>query len=263
MADYIVSTDGAAFFLSTNADGLPSNPFKLSFFPQANRRLVVALDGDDFIDGTPDIDQVNGNLGNDNIYGYAGDDFQMGGRGSDGLNGGDGNDFLHGNLDNDFLFGDAGNDIVRGGKGDDFISGGDGSDLIVGELGVDILIGGAGNDNFIVRTDTVTDPLTGQSLSNAVFNVLAADQIVDFSSAEGDKILLPGINGFTDFALEDVDVNADGFIDAAIRTVSGYVGVMLSVAPATLSPNDFIFDPQATAIFTTATRGLVTPPVLA
>lgn len=263
MADYVVSIDGAAFFLSANADGLPSNPFKLSLFPQANRRLVVALDGDDFIDGTADIDQVNGNVGNDNMYGYGGDDFVMGGRGNDGLNGGDGNDFLHGNLDNDFLFGDAGNDIVRGGRGDDFISGGEGSDLIVGELGYDILIGGLGNDNFIVRTDSVTDSLTGQVLSNAVFNVRAADQIIDFSSAEGDKILLPGVNGFTDFALENVDVNSDGVVDAAIRTVAGYVGVVLSVTPATLSPNDFIFEPQATAIFAGATRGLVTPPVFA
>ncbi|MCT7949670.1 hypothetical protein NG798_07715 [Ancylothrix sp. C2] len=263
MADYVVSIDGAAFFLSPNPDGTPGNPFKLSFFPQGNRRLVVALDGDDFIDGTPDIDQVNGNLGGDNIFAYGGDDFLMGGRGNDNLNGGDANDFLHGNLDNDFLFGDAGNDIVRGGRGDDFISGGDGSDLIIGELGFDILIGGTGNDNFIVRTDTVTDPLTGQVSSNAVFNVRAADQIIDFVAAEGDKILLPGVFGFTDFALEDVDVNGDGAIDAAIRTVAGYVGVVLSNAPATLSPNDFIFDPQATAIFATATRALVTPPAFA
>ncbi|MCT7949669.1 calcium-binding protein [Ancylothrix sp. C2] len=263
MADYIVSSDGAAFFLSANADGLPSNPFKLSFFPQANRRLVVALDGDDFIEGTVDIDQVNGNMGNDNIFASGGDDFLMGGRGEDGLNGDDGNDFLHGNLDDDFLFGDAGNDIVRGGRGDDFLNGGEGSDLLIGELGFDVLIGGEGNDNFIVRTDSVTDPLTGQVLSNAVFNVLAADQIVDFLWEEDDKILLPGINGFTDFALEDVDVDSDGVLDAAIRTVGGYVAVVLSVSSDFLDAEDFIFEPQATAIFAGATRGLVTPPVLA
>ena len=263
MADYIVSIDGAAFFLSANADGTPTNPFKLTLFPQSNKRLVVALDGDDVIEGSADIDQINGNVGNDIITGWAGDDFIIGGRGNDGLFGRDGSDFLHGGLGDDYLVGDAGDDIIRGGRGDDILLGGDGSDLIIGELGFDIQEGGLGNDNFIVRTDSVTDSLTGQVLSNAVFNVRAADQIIDFSSAEGDKILLPGVNGFTDFALENVDVNSDGVVDAAIRTVAGYVGVVLSVTPATLSPNDFIFEPQATAIFAGATRGLVTPPVFA
>lgn len=262
MADYTVSIDGAAFFLSANADGTFMNPFLLTLFPQSNKRLVVALDGDDVIEGTPDIDQINGNVGNDLIGGWAGDDFLIGGKGSDGLFGGDGSDFIHGGLGDDNVVGDAGNDIIRGGRGDDFLSGGDGSDLIIGELGFDRMEGGGGNDNFIVRTDSVSDPLTGQVLSNAVLNVLAADRITDFLIGF-DKILLPGIQGFTDLALESLNVDGDANQDTALKTAGGYVAVLLSVDMTSLNADNFIFDPQATAIFATATRGLVTPPVLA
>lgn len=262
MADYIVSIDGAAFFLSANADGTPTNPFKLTLFPQSNKRLVVALDGDDVIEGSADIDQINGNVGNDIITGWAGDDFIIGGRGNDGLFGRDGSDFLHGGLGDDYLVGDAGDDIIRGGRGDDILLGGDGSDLIIGELGFDIQEGGLGNDNFIVRTDSVTDSSTGQVLSNAVLNVLAADRITDFLIGF-DKILLPGIQSFTDIALESVNVDGDANADTAIKTSGGYVAVLLSVDLASLNADNFIFDPQATAIFAGATRGLVTPPPLA
>lgn len=257
MADFIVSADNAAFFLSDNSDNV-----QLDFFPQAQKRLVVSLDGDDIITGTAEIDQVNGNLGNDFITGLGGDDYLVGGKGNDALFGGDGSDFIHGGFGNDWIDGGTGNDIVRGGKGDDIINGGDGNDLLIGELGFDILTGGAGADNFILRSDTVFDTTTNTTVENAVANVAAADQITDFKALENDKILLPGITSFADIILEQVDIGGNAALkDTAIRIPNkGYIGVVFDV---TLTSNDFIFDPQATAIFSTATRALLTPPVLA
>ncbi|MDL2307267.1 hypothetical protein LJC48_04480 [Desulfovibrio sp. OttesenSCG-928-C06] len=73
----------------------------------------------------------------------------------------------------------GGNDLLNGGAGDDIIFGGAGDDLLRGGAGDDILIGGTGKDTFIWNEGDLGD---------------FVDQIMDFSTAEGDKLLFEGID---------------------------------------------------------------------
>ena len=112
-----------------------------------------ALDGNDDVRGTPDVDTLIGNGGDDRLVGLEGGDRLVGGQGADVLDGGLGADVLYGNRGNDVLIGGAGNDILRGGKAQDSLEGGDGDDILVGDLGRDDLVGGAGRDTFVLRPD--------------------------------------------------------------------------------------------------------------
>jgi Ca2+-binding RTX toxin-like protein len=263
MADFVVAgTQGEAFLLSDNSDGTFANPFQLANFPNAYKRYVLALGGNDVIQGTTNIDQVNGNLGLDAIDGGEGDDFILGGKEDDLLGGSAGNDYLNGNNNNDYLLGGDGNDILRGGKDNDQLLGEAGQDKLVGDFGSDILTGGTEADLFILRIDTLNDVLTGITYNNLVTNVLVADRMTDFNMGEADKIVLPGVQSFADLILEaTVDVDANGVTDTAIKLSGGYVGVVLDVTGLTAS--NFIFDPQgATAILDSAAGTLLTPPPL-
>jgi serralysin len=123
--------------------------------------------------GTPFNDFLAGTAFNDDIYGKAGDDFLRGGAGNDLLDGGDGNDNLHGG---------SGNDTLKGGAGADYLAGGSGGDL---------LFGGKGADRFVY-------------VSTADSTLLNPDKIVDFSSAEGDKIDLSAIDADVSTAINDL-----------------------------------------------------------
>ena len=75
------------------------------------------------------------------------------------------------------LNGGTGNDILLGRDSQaDTLNGGDGNDWLIGGTGNDTLTGGAGADRFLFHTTL--------SASNNV------DTIMDFSSAQGDKIVL-------------------------------------------------------------------------
>ncbi|WP_213361301.1 Ig-like domain-containing protein [Brachymonas denitrificans] len=106
-------------------------------------------------------------------------DIMDGQAGNDTLSGGAGNDILYGGLGNDTLNGDAGNDKLYGGLGNDSLNGGNGDDYLVGGQGNDTLTGGAGADKFVFAA-----PL--HSTNNL-------DTVVDFSSAEGDKLVLSAL----------------------------------------------------------------------
>lgn len=80
---------------------------------------------------------------------------------NDVINGQDGNDNLHGRSGNDLLRGEAGNDILNGGAGND------------------TLVGGTGGDRFLFAS--------GRSYRASDFGV---DAIADFTSTEGDRIVL-------------------------------------------------------------------------
>lgn len=262
MAFNIAGTLGEFFDLSDNADGSLGTPFSLMPFIQAKNRYVRALDGEDVITGTPEIDQVNGNLGNDLIAGLEENDYLLGGKGNDVIYGNLGDDFVAGNNNNDIILGNEGNDILRGGKDDDILIGGAGNDILVGDFGFDILTGDdggvVGTDLFILRTDI--DTVTG--LSNPVANVFVADRITDFVAAQGDKIVISGVDAFANIILEtNVDVNSNGVFDTAIKLSNGlYIGVVLDIT--NLVPTNFIFAPQgAQAILDSATRSLLPLPV--
>ena len=121
----------------------------------------------------------SGTLLDNTKTGTSGVDIMDGQAGNDTLSGGVGNDILYGGLGNDTLKGDAGNDKLYGGLGNDSLNGGDGDDYLVGGQGNDTLTGGAGADKFVFAA-----PL--HSTNNL-------DTVVDFSSAEGDKLVLSAL----------------------------------------------------------------------
>lgn len=84
-------------------------------------------------------------------------------------------DFLHGNGGRDDLTGLGGDDVLNGGAGDDRLSGGSGNDRLDGGAGSDRMAGGQGADTFNLR-----------------FGEIDGDNIVDFSSQEGDRLTISG-----------------------------------------------------------------------
>jgi len=137
--------------------------------------MVSGGEGDDDLYGGPGFDYFQGNQGADTESGRAGDDWVVGGKDNDWLSGDDGADILNGNLGDDRADGGAGADIVRGGQGNDSLSGGDGDDWLFGDLGADTISGGSGADRFFISASG------------------AADRIMDFKAAEGDRLSLePG-----------------------------------------------------------------------
>lgn len=146
---------------------------------------VTILDNDSGGGPTDGPDNLVGTPGDDNINGSGGDDTISGGGG------------------NDRLLGGAGNDVLKGGAGNDILTGGAGNDRIYGGAGNDKLTGGTGADKFYF-----------DSALNATTN---KDQILDFSSAEKDKIVLND-SVFTAFAgrttVAQSQISTDGTPDA-------------------------------------------------
>ncbi len=136
-------------------------------------------EGNDSITGGNNFDDANGNMGNDTVATGDGDDFCVGGKDNDVLFGDEGNDFVYGNLGDDSCTGGGGNDTVRGGQGTDALSGGGGNDFVSGDRGDDTMTGGAGADIFHSSSDA------------------GIDRILDFSLADGDRVLLDPGTAFT------------------------------------------------------------------
>lgn len=118
------------------------------------------------------------------LTGTAAADTLVGGAGNDTLRGGDGNDLLSGGAGDDLLIGGSGDDTLVGGAGRDTLDGGPGNDTLVIDA-ADVALGGSGADRFVV-----TDSLVGQwvSLTQAGKSVVFADNVKDFSFAEGDRL---------------------------------------------------------------------------
>ena len=162
-------------------------------------------DGNDSIQGSTGFDDINGNKGEDIAYGASGDDWVVGGQGNDRLYGEAGGDVVWGNLGNDTLEGGDGADQVRGGQGNDTLSGGAGDDYVSGDRGDDTETGGAGADIF-------------HSFSGA-----GVDRVLDFSQAEGDRVMLdPG----TVYTL--TQSGADAIVDMGAGDQMILVNVQLS-----------------------------------
>lgn len=132
-------------------------------------------DGDDYIVGGVGFDDINGNMGADTADGGPGDDWVVGGKDNDLLYGDTGNDLVYGNLGDDVLFGGDGADTMRGGQANDSLTGGAGNDFVSGDRGEDTMTGGTGADIFHSS------------------NEVGTDRVLDFSLAEGDRVMLdPG-----------------------------------------------------------------------
>ena len=137
--------------------------------------LVAAVqrlgDDDDLYVGFAELgDTVDGGEGQDRLYGLGGDDRLDGGAGIDRVDGGDGDDLLDGGAGDDGgqVMGDLpGAGVMAGG-----LFGGAGDDRLDGGAGRDALSGGAGRDGFAF------------GLGSGV------DRVLDFHTAEGDRVLL-------------------------------------------------------------------------
>lgn len=174
--------------------------------------------GNDNLGGGAGSDLLEGGIGNDTLDGGAGDDVLDGGLGDDALVGGEGidtasyaslkvavrvgldimglqatgagNDSLSG-IEN--LIGGSGADLfvgngeanrLVGGGGADRLLGGDGADVLAGGEGKDVVAGGGGADVFVFAS---IKEFAGKALA-------AADQILDFSKTDGDRIDLSAID---------------------------------------------------------------------
>ncbi len=112
---------------------------------------------------------------------------------------------LVGGVGADVLSGGVGRDIIRGLGGDDVLDGGRGRDTLVGGAGADRLTGGGGQDVFLFRN--VSDSTAASS-----------DTIVDFNSAQKDRIDLSAIDADTGSAADD------GFRFVGSAMFSGHAG---------------------------------------
>lgn len=140
-------------------------PGQLAGFPQG----VLALGGNDTIQGSVDGEVINGNQGFDQIFGGGGNDNLFGGQDGDVIDGGVGDDILFGNLGADIITGGDGNDNLFGGKDNDNLSGDLGNDILSGDFGIDTLTGGGGSDIFVLGiggggADIITDFQDGADL---------------------------------------------------------------------------------------------------
>jgi Ca2+-binding RTX toxin-like protein len=209
---------------------------------------VIGSTHDDSLTGDAGANRLDGSSGDDLIWGGDGNDILIGGHGADVLSGGNGidtadysaslsavtvnlslgtgsggdaqgdklssienvtgsafNDQLTGNAIANQLTGGAGNDTLSGAAGNDHLDGGAGNDFLVGGSGKDTLTGGDGADTFAFKS--VQDSAPGHE-----------DQIIDFSSAQGDHIDLSGIDANTNVAGDE----AFGYIgSAAFSDVAG------------------------------------------
>jgi Ca2+-binding RTX toxin-like protein len=184
-AGHISMPDGSKLFIgltgSENFTGATTGD--AAFGGQGDDTLDGGAGGD-LLQGNQGADSLAGGEGNDTVYGgQDGDNLQMGqggnfgqgNRGEDVIVAGEGIDTLLGGQDNDTVSGGGGNDFLNGNRGDDSINGGDGADTLYGEGGSDTLMGGLGADIFHGFADG------------------GLDRILDFSRAEGDRIVLdPG-----------------------------------------------------------------------
>ncbi|MBK5264678.1 MAG: hypothetical protein JJE34_05500, partial [Alphaproteobacteria bacterium] len=134
---------------------------------------------------------MRGNDAANSLKGLGGDDLIYGNGGNDTIDGGTGNDRLYGDAGKDVIHGGAGDDLIYGGAGDDIIYGDAGNDLIEGGMGSDHLYGGAGADQFSYRPEHLLSAGAG------------VDSIGDFSSAQGDRILLAMLDADSHTAAND------------------------------------------------------------
>jgi Ca2+-binding RTX toxin-like protein len=145
--------------------------------------------------GTEFDDILRGSQADEHFLGYEGNDIIYAGSGKDDVKAGNGDDQVFGGAGKDRIDGGNGNDSLIGGDGDDYIIGGKGNDVLQGGMGRDGLVGGKGADIFVFND--IAETPKGK-----------ADFIKDFSSDQGDKIDLSGIDaiaGGSDDAFTLVD----------------------------------------------------------
>jgi Ca2+-binding RTX toxin-like protein len=185
---------------------------------------VLALEGNDTVQGSVDAESINGNRGNDIISGGGGDDTLLGGQGNESLKGEDGRDRLFGNIGIDTVSGDSSNDLLYGGRDSDTLLGGDGNDRLSGDLGKDSLVGNAGNDPFILGTlGASTDP----NVVDIIGDFNSSTDLIGLTASVSESnltLLAGGTNGLP-------YSSSDTIIRLNISDAGNYLGVVLNTTP--------------------------------
>jgi Ca2+-binding RTX toxin-like protein len=149
-------------------------------------------------------------------------------------------DYLRGLQGDDVIDGRAGNDELWGDSGFDQLFGGLGNDVIAGGSGSDMLTGGLGADSFLFRSGD-----TGNTAS-------LADKILDFSGAEGDKIVIDLIDAKPETPADDA---------FALIGTGVFTGAAGQLRYEVIGPNTFVqgdLDGDAVADFMILLSGAVT-----
>jgi serralysin len=177
---------------------------------EAGQDFIRGEEGNDLLTGGAEFDDMHGNQGNDTLYGGDGDDWVVGGQSNDLLHGEAGLDIVHGSMGADSLYGGGDRDVVRGGQDGDSLSGEAGDDWMSGDRGSDTISGGAGADTF------------------HFFAGAGLDRVVDFSIAQGDRVMFetPGASYTV------AQVGADTVITIAGVDQMVLVGVDKAALPA-------------------------------
>ncbi|HEX2802634.1 MAG TPA: calcium-binding protein [Sphingomicrobium sp.] len=165
---------------------------------------LFALDGNDIIDGGAGADKMWGDLGDDTYYvdNYNDRAIELAGEGIDTVFAsanyvlgdhvekltmtGSANLWAYGNGGDNVLSGNGGANKLYGLSGDDTLRGRAGNDLLEGGAGRDVLFGESGADTFVFNDGD----FAGMTSSTC-------DQVKDFSSADGDRIRLSGVDANT------------------------------------------------------------------
>jgi Ca2+-binding RTX toxin-like protein len=216
--------------------------------------ILVGDGGDNTLQGMRGNDTLGGGAGRDRLEGWEDNDVLKGGGGADTLDGGAGIDTasyfdspegvnvlldlghasggdaagdvlsgienLTGSDHDDQLWGtDAHANVLNGGKGNDILKGGGGADTLWGGIGADTLHGGTEQD--ILNGEAGNDTFKFSSAAECGLSRGVADQLSDFSEAQGDKIDLSGIDANTSLAGNQaflfIGVNNDFHADADPR----------------------------------------------
>lgn len=163
------------------------------------------------------------NAGSENIRLSAGDRGILALGGNDNVIGTNNADVINGNGGNDMIQGRAGDDFLRGGSGNDTLIGNRGNDYLVGDAGADILGGGGGADTFILRPQ------------GAAANLDAADRILDFNAAQGDRLAIVG-----EINASNLVFNASGS-DTLVQLTNGNIlGIVEDTAANIVENRTFI-----------------------
>lgn len=218
----------------------------------AGNDTIQAQAGGDQLYGGDGNDRLFGQSGNDYLVGGLGNDRLNGGTGNDVMEGGPGNDLYVVGEPSDVVIelagegtdtvytsinwslgdhferltlvgtanidgtGNALDNIIRGNSGENALAGGAGSDQLLGGQGDDWLEGGAGRD--IVRGGFGADTFIFRDGDFAGMTAATADRILDFISAQGDKVHLAFVDANT---LADGDQQFDFIGSAAFTSVAG------------------------------------------
>ncbi|MEP5004429.1 MAG: LamG-like jellyroll fold domain-containing protein, partial [Paracoccaceae bacterium] len=229
LAEYDVSGHGHVMHELAHKTGTDASE---KMAGNANDNAIFGGAGDDSLPGMAGNDLLQGGAGNDKLYGGAGDDILDGGDGEDLLRGGAGNDLLISRSDGrepDITYdpdrdeGDPLNELTNGKlypnqpvPGGDALMGGSGADIFYFQSLINA------KERFIKKhtQDDGTINWHGvagenDSLHDHWVDSIGHDMILDYSRAEGDRIVIEGHT--TEIAdITYGDANGDGVLDHSI-----------------------------------------------